>query len=105
MAFDAVGIRRMLLEWYTSETAREAVRVQLAPLERLGSPKSDIAIRTLQTYLDQQGSIGRTARALHLHRNAVSYRLQRIFELLDVDASDPDQRLAIQLACRARLMW
>lgn len=105
MAFDAVGIRRMLLEWYTSETAREAVRVQLAPLERLGPPKADIAIRTLQTYLDQQGSIGRTARALHLHRNAVSYRLQRIFELLDVDASDPDQRLAIQLACRARLMW
>lgn len=105
MAFDAVGIRRMLLEWYTSETAREAVRVQLAPLERLGTPKSDIAILTLQTYLDQQGSVVRTAQALHLHRNAVSYRLQRIFELLDVDASDPDQRLALQLACRARLMW
>lgn len=105
VAFDAVGIRRMLLEWYTSETAREAVRVQLAPLERLGAPKSDIAIRTLQAYLDQQGSVVRTARKLKLHRNAVTYRLQRIFELLEVDASDPDQRLALQLACRARLMW
>jgi sugar diacid utilization regulator len=103
-SYDAVGIRRMLMEWYASGTAREAVREQLAPLERLGGAKAKAAIRTLQVYLDEQGSVTRTAEVLHLHRNAVSYRLQHITELAGIDLTDPDQRLALQLACRARLL-
>jgi sugar diacid utilization regulator len=101
---DATGVHRMLMEWYASDTAQASVRAQLAPLERLGPGRGETAIRTLAAYLDQQGSIVRTASVLHLHRNAVSYRLRRITDLLGVDLDDPDQRLALQLACRARLL-
>ncbi len=45
-----------------------------------------------------------TAQRLHLYRNAVANRIRGITELLDVDFEDPDQRLALQLACRARLL-
>src|SRR5215470_14098452 len=103
-AHDAVGVRRMLMEWYASDTARASVRDQLAPLERLGPARADTAIRTLAAYLDEQGSIIRTAQKLHLHRNAVANRLRGITELLEMDLDDPDQRLALQLACRARLL-
>jgi sugar diacid utilization regulator len=103
-ALDAVGIRRMLMEWYASDTVRASVRDQLAPLENLGPARADTAIRTLAAYLDEQGSIVKTAERLHLHRNAVTNRLRSITELLDVDLDDPDQRLALQLACRARLL-
>jgi sugar diacid utilization regulator len=101
---DATGVQRMLMEWYASDTAQASVRAQLAPLERLGPARGETAIRTLAAYLDQQGSIVRTAGVLHLHRNAVAYRLRRITDLLGVDLDDPDQRLALQLACRARLL-
>jgi DNA-binding PucR family transcriptional regulator len=37
-----------------------------------------------------------------MHRNAVSYRINQIFELLDVDPQNPDDLLLLQLACRAR---
>ena len=103
-AHDAVGVRRMLMEWYASDTARASVRDQLAPLEKLGPARADTAIRTLAAYLDEQGSIIRTAQKLHLHRNAVANRLRGITELLEMDLGDPDQRLALQLACRARLL-
>ena len=103
-AHDATGVQRMLMEWYASDTARSSVRTQLAPLERLGQTRSQTAIRTLATFLDEQGSIARTAERLHLHRNAVAYRMRRITDLLGVDLDDPDQRLALQLACRARLL-
>jgi sugar diacid utilization regulator len=103
-AHDAVGIRRMLMEWYASDTVRASVRDQLAPLENLGPARADTAIRTLAAYLDEQGSIVKTAERLHLHRNAVTNRLRSITDLLDVDLDDPDQRLALQLACRARLL-
>jgi sugar diacid utilization regulator len=103
-AHDAVGVRRMLMEWYASDTARASVRDQLAPLENLGPARAETAIRTLAAYLDEQGSIIRTAQKLHLHRNAVANRLRGITELLEMDLDDPDQRLALQLACRARLL-
>jgi DNA-binding PucR family transcriptional regulator len=32
----------------------------------------------------------------------VSYRVNQIFSLLDVDPDNPDDRLLLQLACRAR---
>jgi DNA-binding PucR family transcriptional regulator len=61
-------------------------------------------VRTLGAYLDNYGSLTRTAEALHLHRNSVAYRIKRIFELLDADPDEPDERLILQLACRARLL-
>jgi hypothetical protein len=103
-AHDAVGVQRMLMEWYASDTARASVRDQLAPLEKLGQARAETAIRTLAVYLDQQGSIIKTAQQLHLHRNAVANRIRSITELLDVDLEDSDQRLVLQLACRARLL-
>ena len=51
-----------------------------------------------------RGRIVKTAQKLHLHRNAVANRLRGITELLEIDLDDPDQRLALQLACRARLL-
>ncbi len=94
----------MLAEWYATDTARRSVQTLLEPLSSLGRRRADEAIRTLQVFLDEQGSVSRTARRLHLHLNAVAYRIRRIFDLLDVDRDDPDARLALQLACRARLL-
>jgi sugar diacid utilization regulator len=104
VAFDSVGLRRTLVEWYASATAREAVRTVLAPLDDLSPSKASQAVQTLQAYLDRQGSLSKTAEALHLHRNAVSYRINRIFSVLDVDRDNPDDLLLLQLACRAREM-
>jgi sugar diacid utilization regulator len=103
-AHDAVGVQRMLMEWYSSDTARASVREQLAPLEKLGPGRAETAIQTLAVYLDEQGSLVKTAQRLHLHRNAVANRLRGITELLEIDLEDPDQRLVLQLACRARLL-
>jgi DNA-binding PucR family transcriptional regulator len=102
VAFDGTGLRRSPVEWYTSETAHDAVQAVLAPLTRLGDEKARTAIETLQAYLDHQGSLTRAAEALHLHRNAVAYRVKKIFALLDVDPDNPDDRLLLQLACRAQ---
>jgi PucR C-terminal helix-turn-helix domain/GGDEF-like domain len=102
VAYDALGLERTLMEWYASDTAREAVDSLLAPLQELEPVKRDAWIRTLQSYLDHQGSLSRAAEELHLHRNAVAYRIDRIYERLGLDREDADVRLLLQLACRAR---
>jgi sugar diacid utilization regulator len=102
IAFDSVGLRRTLVEWYASDTAQDAVGTVLAPLTKLGPVTGERLIQTLHVYLDQRGSFTKTAKLLNLHRNAVAYRINRIFELLDVDRDNPDDLLLLQLACRAR---
>jgi sugar diacid utilization regulator len=100
--FDSLGLRRTLVEWYASDTAQEAVMTVLAPLTNLSAARGERLIQTLHVYLDQQGSMSRTAERMNMHRNAVSYRIHQIFELLDVDPENPDDLLLLQLACRAR---
>jgi sugar diacid utilization regulator len=102
VAFDSVGLRRALVEWYASDTAREAATSVLAPLTALGGIRAERLIQTLHVYLDEHGSLTRTGQRLSLHRNAVAYRINRIFELLDVNQENPDDLLLLQLACRAR---
>src|SRR5581483_11849537 len=102
--FDAVGLRRMLLAWSSSAPARQAVDDLLAPLDRLGGAKTETAVQTLAVYLSERGSLVRAGARLHLHRNAVAYRIRRIAALLDADLDDPDDRFALELACRARLI-
>ncbi|MCW3002086.1 MAG: putative transcriptional regulator, PucR family [Conexibacter sp.] len=104
VAFDEVGLQRTLMEWFASATAREAVDSLLAPIDDLGPEKGQMMLHTLRLYLDSQGSTTKAAEHLHMHRNAVAYRINRIFQLLDVDREDPETRLMLQLACRARLL-
>lgn len=102
--FDAVGMRATLLEWYGSPTVQQAIDRLFAPIADLSPAKRQALIDTLCTYLDLQGSSARAAEALHLHRNAVRYRVQRAFDLLGIDERDADQRLFLHLACRAQRM-
>jgi sugar diacid utilization regulator len=102
-AHDAAGLDRMLLEWYHSDAAREAVGELLAPVLALGTERAEPLLRTVQAYLDHNNSPARAAEVLHLHRNAVGARIHRFTELTGADLGDPEQRLALQLACRAGL--
>jgi hypothetical protein len=99
---DAVGIPPMLVDWLATRAAQELMERLLAPLGALPAGRAETAIRTLQVYLDERGSLQRSGERLHLHKNAVAYRMRRIREHLgDIDLDDPDRRLELQLACRA----
>ncbi|WP_166664218.1 helix-turn-helix domain-containing protein [Actinophytocola oryzae] len=104
VAIDALGLNPMLVEWYASDTTRASVDDLLAPLAELGHQAAEDAIRTLQSYLDHQSSPAKAAKDLNVHPQTITYRLRKITTLLHVDFNDPEQRLALQLACRAWLM-
>ena len=101
---EAVTVPRTLIDWLSSDAGRAATQRLLEPLDALGPARAEAAVRTLQVYLEEQGSLVRSAARLHLHRNAVAYRLRQIRERIGIDLEDPDQRLALQLACRARVL-
>lgn len=97
--YDLAGLDRMLEEWYSSDAAQQAVRELLQPI--LEQKRAGLLLDILRAYLDHHGSPAKAAEEVRMHRNAVSRNIRRIETLLQADLDDPQQRLALQLACRA----
>ncbi len=97
---DQLGMAQLLLEWTRTDTFEPAARALVAPLR----PVPGDLVRTLAAYLDAESSIAETATVLGVHRNTVAARIARIEQLLGVDLSRPDERLALHLASRAVIL-
>jgi len=95
---DEMGVRRILLGWYASDNFADFAQTLLAPAIAVDSDGE--LIQTLETYLDNQSSPTETANVLGIHRNTVLNRIEKLRSLLTVNLDDPDERLAVQLACR-----
>lgn len=65
--------------------------------------RQDIASKTnnyefLYTYIMNERRITTVAEQLHMHRNNVSYRINRIEEQYDIDTNDPQLRIDLMMA-------
>ena len=59
-------------------------------------------ILTLEAFFEEHGNLTRTAKRLHVHRNTLLYRMDRIKEISGIDLDNPETRLAVHLALRIR---
>lgn len=82
-----------LLEFYTHT---------IAPLVAYDRDHNTDLMHTLETVLAHRGNISRAAQALHLHRNSLAYRLQRIKEITGLDPLDPEDAFRFHLALYLR---
>ena len=57
---------------------------------------------TALAYVREQGNAAAMARALEIHPQTARYRLARLRELVGDELDDPDARLELELALRAR---
>jgi sugar diacid utilization regulator len=77
------------------------VRSWAAPLGALVAHESGVRLcATLRCFLDNAGSVPRTAAALHLHRTSLYYRLGQIRDITGLDLDDGRNRLLLHLGLR-----
>lgn len=93
---DATSVRRLLIGYYSNRPLRDVATHLMAPLHKADT--SGELARTLTAFLDNNSSATATAKVLDVHRNTVLNRLDKITALLELDFSDPEDRLAAQLA-------
>jgi sugar diacid utilization regulator len=101
LAFEETGSYRLLLPVLTDDPG-ELQRFHdetIAPLVAYDEQYDTELVRTLETFLDQDGSVARTAEELYTHRHTIRYRLERVRELtgLDVGSTDGRERLSLGL--------
>lgn len=59
-------------------------------------------LKTLDVYLENNCNVTRTAQELHLHRNTMMYRIERIQDILQMDMKNPDVIFNLRLGVRAK---
>ena len=74
----------------------------LGPL--LAQEGSGELIHTLEVYFENNANLSQAAEALFIHRNTLTYRLERVAEICSIDMNNPETRLAAQLALRIHKM-
>ncbi len=84
-----------LLEQQPSDRLRPFAETLLVPLAEHDRDHGTALVPTLRAFLGGDGSIGRTARDLHLHPNSLRHRLKRIGELTGADPRIFADRVAL----------
>jgi purine catabolism regulator len=76
-------------------------REQLGPLFDERDARDRELLHTLEVYLQCGGRKAEAARVLHVERQSLYLRLERVEKLLGVELSDPDTLLGLHVALRA----
>lgn len=100
--FDDLGAYRLLFHLRDQPELHTFCEETIGALARYDEEHDSHLLETLSTFLDLQGNLSQTARALHLHRNGLLYRLSRIEKTGGCDLGNSSQRLALQIALLAR---
>ncbi|MBV9231170.1 MAG: helix-turn-helix domain-containing protein, partial [Chloroflexi bacterium] len=101
-SFARLGIYRLLFHLYGQEELSDFYSETLGRLLDSDARNNGALIETLEGFFQYNGNLSETARAMHLHRNSLLYRLGRIEELLGRSLEDPELRLSLQIALKIR---
>lgn len=85
-----------------SVLASELAEARLAPLHALRPAVRERLTESLRAWLDCQGRVDETARALGVHPQTVRYRLNQLREAFGTALDDPETRFELALALRVR---
>jgi PucR family transcriptional regulator, purine catabolism regulatory protein len=103
LAFEDTGAYRILLP-AMSEDPAELQRFHdetVAPLIAYDEQYDTELVRTLESFLEADGNVAKTAQKLYTHRHTIRYRLERVKELSGLDVSSTDGRERLSLGLKA----
>jgi sugar diacid utilization regulator len=103
LAFEETGAYRILLP-AMSEDPAELQRFHdetVAPLLAYDAQYDTDLVLTLESFLEADGNVARTAQKLYTHRHTIRYRLERVRELTGLDVSSTDGRERLGLGLKA----
>jgi len=105
IAFDELGVYRLIAR-VDDPDALDAFRDEyLGALEEYDARHAAELIDTLEGFFACNGNHARAAEMLHLHRNTLLYRLERIEALTGRDLAEAETRLSLQLALKIRRVF
>jgi purine catabolism regulator len=97
-----LSVYRLLLQFEDHPELKAFLEETLGPI--LIHENADEFLATLEEFFAHNGNLSQTAEALFIHRNTLTYRMDRMASAFRLDLENPDTRLAVQLALSIRRM-
>ncbi len=104
ITYEQLGVLSLLCLLPEDKAVYEYKDKFLKPLRMYDAAHHSSLLRTLQVYLSLNGNIKLTAQQLFTHYNTVTYRLEKIKNLLQMDIDDSEVQLQIQIAFKLDLL-
>jgi sugar diacid utilization regulator/putative methionine-R-sulfoxide reductase with GAF domain len=103
-SYRSLGAFRLLLEVQSPDALRRFVNELLGPLLQYAQSRDTPLLETLEALSAARWIRRAAARQLGIHINSMTYRVERIQALTGLQLDDPETRVAISIALRARAM-
>jgi len=103
-SYRSLGAFRLLLEVQSPEALRAFVGEVLGPLLKYAESRETPLLETLEALVASRWVRRAAARTLGIHINSMTYRIERIETLTGLSLDDPETRVAVAIALRARAM-
>ena len=103
-SYRSLGAFRLLLEVQSPDALRRFVNELLGSLLQYAQSRDTPLLETLEALSAARWIRRAAARQLGIHINSMTYRVERIQALTGLQLDDPETRVAISIALRARAM-
>lgn len=100
MFYDRVQQDQVLSQFLQSSAVQELVQTTMGGLIEYDRRHGTDLVRTLASYLFNRSNVSLTARTLHLHRQSLLYRLNKIQTLTGRTLEKPDDLFVLELCLR-----
>ncbi len=100
--FGDLGLYQLLTTLGTNPESARFYRKTLGLLMSHDDNRNSELVETLEAFFACHGNLSQTSSRMHIHRNTLSYRLERIEAIANLDLNDPDARFSLQLALKLR---
>jgi sugar diacid utilization regulator len=103
LSFEETGAYRLLLPAMSEDPSelQGFFDETVAPLVDYDEQYETELVRTVESFLDADGNVARTAERLFTHRHTIRYRLERVRDLSGLDVSSTDGRERLSLGLKA----
>lgn len=100
--FGDLGLYQLLTTLANNGEATRFYRRTLGRLISHDDTKHAELVETLEAFFACHGNLSQTAHRLHIHRNTLTYRLEQIAQITQLNLDDPDARFSLQFALKLR---
>ncbi len=100
MQFNALGVYRYIYKFARTDTLRDEYQQQIHSIAEYDQRKGTRLLETLEVYLESGGSTIKAYNQLHIHRNTMLQRMERLQTLCTIDLEALEHRLPLLVALK-----
>lgn len=99
LSYTYVGVYKYVITLIQNDIMRQEIKNKIAILEEYDKQHEANLIRTLTSYVKNNGDFALTSKECFQHTNTIRYRIKKAGELLDLEESTASEEISMLIRC------